>query len=531
MFARAGSALLALLAVLLAQSPARAAWHCAETKHFIVFSESDAPALLEAVIRLERLDALQRLMMGVKPDSTALKVRVYLVKDNEVVQATMPFGGPGGREFDVAGYYDASIYGPFAVNSREDKVKQGFSAQLVLFHELTHHFMYQYFPAAYPLWYSEGFADLIGSTTFDDTGKARVGAPVGNRYYSLRGMRLYDWIAMKTLLSAKSLDDVKGRADLLYAEGWLLTHYLTITGKRQGQLARYVAAINAGTPFAKAATDAFGDLHKLDDELKAYARLNALDMKVVPLPDVTMDGFRVVPVSAAESALMLYDIRLNAGVPQNDIVSFAASLRKVAQTYPDDPFALRLRAEADRLAGDHSDHAATVAQWLKIAPQDPLALLHAALLEQDNLVSSHSRDGTAWDKVRDQIVMASRLGRGNPEIFKAYHDTFLAQGIEPSVAATNALYHALDLLPQNDEVRYELARDYERRGMKKDAIATIAPAAYADDELLKHEGERRAQLRERKFLALAGQPVHETPREMLERLAPSTVSTPAANGQ
>ena len=47
----------------------------------------------------------------------------------------------------------------------------------VLLHEYTHHFMYQYFPAAYPTWYSEGFAEFMASPVFNDDGSIGIGAP------------------------------------------------------------------------------------------------------------------------------------------------------------------------------------------------------------------------------------------------------------------------------------------------------------------------------------------------------------------
>jgi hypothetical protein len=226
-----GKALVALVFVM-APCATRASWLKAESTHFIVYSEGDEASVRSAATRLEKLDALQRTIAGAPRNAAAkttspLKVRVYLLPTSADVQATAGGG-------NAAGYYSASVRGAFAVMTRENDVADGFPAQLVLFHELTHHFMFQYFPATYPTWYQEGFADFIGASTVDASDVVKFGRPVLNRYFSLRGRRAEDWISLKRLLNAKSYGDLAGRVDLLYAEGWLLTHYLSFEKKRDG---------------------------------------------------------------------------------------------------------------------------------------------------------------------------------------------------------------------------------------------------------------------------------------------------------
>ena len=56
-----------------------------------------------------------------------------------------------------------------------------FTPDLVLHHEYAHHFMLQYFPAIYPGWYTEGFAELIGSSKMMDDGRIGYGMPALHR--------------------------------------------------------------------------------------------------------------------------------------------------------------------------------------------------------------------------------------------------------------------------------------------------------------------------------------------------------------
>ena len=45
----------------------------------------------------------------------------------------------------------------------------------VLFHEYAHHFMLHHFPAAYPAWYVEGFAEFFSVVAFPQDGSIEYG--------------------------------------------------------------------------------------------------------------------------------------------------------------------------------------------------------------------------------------------------------------------------------------------------------------------------------------------------------------------
>src|SRR3546814_5637275 len=68
----------------------------------------------------------------------------------------------------------------------------------------------------------------------------------------------------------------------LYASGWLLSHYLLLGGKRDGQLVKYIALINKCDTWEQAAKAAFGDLGKLDQDLEAYRRTRGLKVFTIP---------------------------------------------------------------------------------------------------------------------------------------------------------------------------------------------------------------------------------------------------------
>jgi hypothetical protein len=401
-----------------------------------------------------------------------------------------------------------------AVISHDSDSGHGFSAQLVLFHELTHHFMFQYYNVAYPTWYVEGFAEFIGASKVDDSDSVIVGQQSVNRYYTFH---YSTWVPVREILAARSYDDMKYDLGSLYAEGWLLTHYLQLGGKRDGQLAKYLTDINAGKSYEQAATDAFGDLNKLNAELHGYSLKSQLPATGITFKPTSIQPIKVEEVPAGQAVMMIDDIHLFAGIRQNDARNFAARVRTDAARAGESAFTLRLRAEADRLADDRADYAAAVARWSVLAPDDPQAMLHQALIQMDALRDAKSTDAAAWTKARHLIVAASRKAPDDAVILKAYFDSFGMQGITSTPDAHNALFKALDLVPADGEVRYQLAADFEAHGDIKDAIAVIRLSALTEKDNLTAK-ERAKRDKDEAHYRLAGIPKHENPRDMLDRL-------------
>jgi hypothetical protein len=488
---------------------AEATWRKAESTHFIVYSEGDAASVRRQAERLEKLNLLQHVVTGLEKDKPALKVKVFVLRGFYDVQQTMPFPKEG-----VAGYYEASARGPYSVISRESDNNHFFSSQLVLFHELTHHFMYQYYNVAYPPWYVEGFAEFIGASKLDDSNEAILGQQSLNRYYSFK---YESWTPVREILMARSYDDMGQNIGALYAEGWLLTHYLELGGKRDGQLAAYLSAINAGKSYEDAAKDVFGDLGKLNAELIAYSRRTALPATGITFKPISIPPVTVEEVAADRAAMMMDDLKLYAGIPAREAKAFAARVRTDAAKGGDTPWTLRIRAEADRLAGDRDDYAASVARWNALAPDDPQAMLHQALVKMDALAAAKSTDTAAWTAARRSIVAAARKAPDDTLILKAYFDSFRMQGIPPTSDAHNALYKALDLVPADPEMRYQLAASFEAHGDIQDAISVIRLAAFTEKDNLTPKEKAERDRDEEKY-RLAGSVKHETPRDMLNRL-------------
>ncbi|MDT9599798.1 tetratricopeptide repeat protein [Sphingosinicella rhizophila] len=514
-----------LLLFALVPGVAHAEWREASTRHFLVYSEGSEAKLREVATKLEKYDFILRWGSKVNRPASAIKLKIYLVPTPQDVQAALG----GGRNMGVLGFYDPSMRGPYFVGlERDPNDIDGMGAQQVLFHEYTHHFMFQYFPAAYPSWYSEGFAEFYGTTRILDNDAIELGHAALARYYSLTSKQ---WLPLEKMLAAKNYEDVKRDLHLLYAQGWLLVHYLANTPARAGQLDKYLALINAGQSFEAATDAAFGkDAKELDSELRAYARKRAINATRTQFKPIDIGPLAVRTLSPAEDALIKKDIELSRGILVREAAEFAEDVRKIAGRYPQDPYALRILTEAERAAGNTNEAMAALDRWLALQPRDPKALTHRAQMQVEALASARSTDEQAWNAARQQIVDAIKLAPDDPFPLIAYYDSFRAQNLLPPAGAQNGLYHAFELMPQVPQLRQKLASDFEQRNMIKDAIDIIKPAAYAlhsDDDKSESEKRKEAELKAKN--RVAGEPVDaEEPWQMLDRLEKKLESAPAA---
>jgi hypothetical protein len=504
---------LLLLACLLFAAPAEAEWLQASSRNFNVYSSGSERQLREFVEKLERLHFVMRTLQRVTREPNPNRLNIYLMRNIDAVRRSFPFEVGG-----VNGYYENNARGPIIVGTRGTGGNSygGMDPEAVLLHEYAHHFMFSYFPATYPTWYVEGFAEFWGSTQILPGNVVEVGHLAQNRFRSFQGGR---WLPLSRILGARSYADIPD-VDLIYAEGWLLLRYLFDNRERVGQLERYLTAINAGTSYEEAMNQAFGPgAEALNNELRSYAGQSRFSVVRLPFRPIEVGTINIRPLSAAEEALIGYEIQLGQGLIQRFVPAFVADVRRIGGRFPNDPYALGILAEAEKFAGNHAASGAAADRLLQIQPDNARALMHSGLARIEALRAARSADRAAWTAARQPLERAVRLARTDPLVLEAYYDSFTAQGVLPPVSAQNGLFEAVTLAPGDNHLRWKLAHDFERRRMIDDAIAIIRPAALAqrhrDNET---EAQRRRREAQEEEFRPAGQPRRETAREMLQRL-------------
>lgn len=490
---------------------AQAEWREASTRNFIVYSDGNDADLRAFADKLERFDHVLRRVHRVTAPPSPNRLRVILVQ-NQLAVAQLN-GRPNSR---VAGYYIRDARGMMMVGSRNRSGgRTGIDGESVLLHEYTHHFMYQYFPATYPTWYSEGFAEFWGATRFLAGGVVEIGGSAEHRFGSFFMNR---WLPVRALLTAQNYSQVS-ELDLLYAQGWLLVRYAWGNPERQRQLQRYLTLVNDGASYGDAAAQAFGDLDRLNSELRAYAGRVRFDVVRLPFRTIDVGEIRTRALGPAEQALFNAEIQLSQGVSNAEFAQFATGVRQTAARFPQDPYALRLLAEVERIANQSAAADAAVDRLLTVAPNDPRGMMHRGMLRIDALRNAGGGSAADWSAARRTILRATELSPADPLLFEAYYDSFVAKGETPPDEAQAALYRALQLAPSDTRLRYKVASDFEQRGMIPEAIAIIRVDAFrapARDEETERQRERRERLEDR--YRRAGARRAESAREMLDRL-------------
>jgi hypothetical protein len=500
-------------ATLLAPVPALAEMREAVSTNFVVVSDESEAALRDRVGNLEKFGGVLQAITGARrPKHAPVKVKIHVVRTMRDVGESMPFGG------GAAGYYSAPVRGPFAVTPRYSG-QQGpapLEPLTVLQHELGHHFMYQYFPVAYPTWYSEGFADYVGVIRIDKN-VATLGLPVENRYL---GLRFDLWLPMRKILTAKSYADLGGNLLAVYSQGWLLVHYLNSTAEGKAKLGKYLRAINAGVSFDKAAEE-LGDLDSLDKQLRSYAQKDRIQGTAINFVNLDAGPITIRVLRPEEEALRDADLALSSGIPKARAATFAAEVARTAARFPETAYSLRIRTEAERLAGNREVAITLADRWIAADPGNGLAHLHRGMIEIERLKVSRSTNTVAWEAARSHLATARKLAPQNPEVLFGFYRGYAAEGRLPPVIAQNALMAALDNLPQNGDLRMAATLDFEQRGMILDAIETLAPLVNDvrdEKELDPKEKARRDKLKIKYALAGDDDVDEPTPHEVLARL-------------
>lgn len=462
--------------LMLAPAAARAEWREAETAHFRIYGDRGESQLIRFAQRLEGLDSLLHRATA-KPDVTdPTKVRVILLGTVQQVQRAYH-----GYSRNIAGFYTVNIEGPIAVSALTQE-NADVSPDVILFHEYAHHFMLEYFPATYPAWYIEGFAEIASTATLDG-GKMTYGK-ASNRGYSLTSSR---WIPIPQLIGA-TYASFPEDADF-YGEAWLLAHYLTFSGKRPGQLRKYLDALASGVPNAAAATAAFGDLDELSREVHGYMNADSFTYHSVPIALPAAETIRIRTVSAGEGDLMEETASLAYGLSKEEMTAYLAGLTAKVERYPTDPYALQLLADAEYQAEDYAASRKAVDRLLAVAPESLAGRVRKGMILLDD---AESLDGTQREaKVAEARVLfaaANRSSVNDPAPLVAYYRSFLVAGERPPAQAIMGLEQAVGTVPADEGPRMMLVNQLVHDGRLADAIYYLQPIAYDP-----HRGKGRNQ--------------------------------------
>jgi len=465
----------AAIAASVVTSAARADWYEATTDHFIINANTSEARIRDFATRLERFDAALKTFYGVEedPGRRSNRVRLFATSQgaiNRLCGSDCPY--------TVAGFYHPKAGGSviFTAALSGSQNSYDLSSQAVLLHEYSHHFMYSNFPAAYPFWFTEGFAEFNANVKFGDDGAINIGLPADYRAYALfRGTP----IPLRQLLAPRPVDLVDpARVDAIYGRSWLFLHYLMMDDGRRKQLNVYLQKVAKGEPSIQAATEAFGDLTKLQSALGRYLDGNRFHQMQIP-PPKTPIAIEVKPLSAGASAMMAVHMRSTAGVDTKEAKALLPEAEKVGANYPGDPRVQDWLAEAEFDA--HNDTAADAAadRALTADPADRTAMLYKGRVAVRRATIAHSTDPKVWSIARGWYAKANRADPEAALPLLLYYQSYLAQRVRAPDLAVKGLEKAEALAPEDNGVHWLLATRKLQDGDTATARALLVPVAFA----------------------------------------------------
>lgn len=457
------------------QGSAHAEWWQAKTQHFTVFSAGrDEAALRSFAERLEKFDYLLRSVTHMSDPQMISPVKVYILPNEAGVKRLA-----GSR--NVAGFYFTSDRSGIAVLSREGKThKFDLGAEEVLFHEYTHHFMLQHFPAAYPAWYVEGFAELFSVVKFARDGSIGFGhVPMAR----VPGLVLGQPYPMAQLF-ARDTDGLSLRdGDRYYGTAWLLTHFLQYdkSGRRQ-EILNYLNDTARGVANRDPDSYFSGGLNDLEKDVKAYMRHNLSMTKLTPA-ELKIGTIEITPLDAAQAALVTEELSIHRATPE-DGVRMVNVIRMTLEKYPDNAYALTLLAEAES-AADRKDAALQDAERaIAIDPRSSRAHIVRAKIWLERAQQTDKAED--WKAALTAIVRANRADTEDPVPLALFYRYHRMRGGTMPATGYDGLYKAFNLLPQNVDYRFTAAAAMAEQKNYEGASMLLNPIAYSP-----HGSERR----------------------------------------
>jgi Tfp pilus assembly protein PilF len=346
-----------------------------------------------------------------------------------------------GKGFKPAGFFQHGWDKEYAMVRLDELRPESYE---VVYHEYVHSVMHLNIRWL-PLWLDEGLADFHANTRFEKN-RIYVGAPS----WRLRILRSRSLIPLSTLLSVTPNSPYyhdEDKADIFYAQSWLLTHYLFFgPGMDSGRkLLRFITLLDE-TEQMKAFEQVFGDPKEIEKRLPEYGRTFSMAGGTLNTPASTDEKeFKSRRMSVAETEAELGSYHL---------WSHQRELARplIEQALKDDPtlaLAHEDMAFLDFAEGRDDDAIAEFSKALALDPKLHLSLFSRTMMSpiaRSDAPTDQAEFEQALQQVLAQdpqfapaMVQLARLYVRQGSLEKAYGLARRAEQLEP----TRAGYHLL----------------------------------------------------------------------------------------
>ncbi len=427
-------------------------WLEARTPSFVIWSAQDREATVELARQLEAFRSFVGLILRFREQPSPVPTYVFVLSGRAEQL---------GLDRRRAGQFLQTLRANYALL----RPARGVPTTEVLFHEYTHFLMRNHSSRLYPLWYSEGMAELLGTVKIEGREFEYGGAPT----HAIEWLANEPWMDFGELLAHRGGDRSPRFTSRFYTQSWLLTHWISFgrDGDAGQAMQRYLDAVEAGLSERRAFERSFGVRPEvLRGQLREYLYRDSEWKRGRFSEQLAADAVELRPLHEAEVALHL------ASVQEAFDPALAEPLyRRALALAPD---LARAHAGIATSAAHRGDWQATrhhIERALELAPADATVLLDAATFEIGVAIANAGSPVAleARKRARRLLVRASQAGGHTPEVLALYGATFLLAG-EDAARGLEALEEAHAQLGANAHVKLLLARAYAATGQIERAL-------------------------------------------------------------
>lgn len=449
--------------------PAKAEWYEASSDHFVIYADDKDADIRRFSENLERYHSALAYLMKREVDlpSPSSRVTIYVVGGDKEMRSLSGSSMIGGFYIPRAGGSRAFV--------QDIRNKRGYpdESTVILLHEYAHHFLMSSSPFAMPRWLNEGAAEFFAASSFNDDGSLLVGRPAQHRAGDIA---FADPVHVRELLDPELYEQKKVKGyDSFYAKAWLLYHYLTFNEARKGQLRDYQVNILDGMEQQTAADKAFGDLEKLERELKSYLRDRMYSFSLPP-EKLRTGTITLRKLSAGEAAIMPLQIRSQRGVGKEEAATIVAEARAVASRFPEDPGVLTALAEAEYDAGHDAEAITAADAALAHNPASTNAYLQKGYALFRQAAEAENRTAAYAAAVKPFIAL-NKIENDHPLPLFYFFRAQVQRGLEPNENARAALERAATLAPFDQGLQINAGTMLIEEGSHSIARGFLAPVA------------------------------------------------------
>ncbi len=352
-----------------------------------------------------------------------------------------------------------------------------------------------------PLWYEEGFADLLSTVQMK---RDRVAVGLVPDWVE-KPLATGSWIPVRKLIDPGDLADATHDQNLMFrAQSWALVHYLMVGGEYKdsftSRLAAYMQGIADGTESTKAFEEAFEvDLAILDQALHRYVERKRLPALALPLDRFSKAGeIRASRPSKSEVALAIGRLRAALHEDAGARVMFERAIAL-------DPANARAHAAQGVLFASEQLRAEGQTELERaavLAPDDATIQLDLAAIWLDRAATQTDATRRAADvaTARSYLGTAWKLDQGLPETYASLGWSHVILRDDPA-RAVELLEGAERSLASDVAIQLLLADAYLASGRDEDAVTKLRAVAknpHASEPDAKRAREQLAALAARK---------------------------------